>query len=157
MEAVGATRIFQRFIVKRGLKYAHYYGDGDSKGFISVKDTCGKDSVTKYECIGLVKKRVVDSGAQISVFKSSVKGKEMDYKGYLMLQPVFGDCLKDEVDIGLVTNGYITLAIKTVVATVDGLNLDILLDTETYEGIIRTRKNIQSQIYIRWELKIKYP
>ncbi|GFS97939.1 uncharacterized protein TNCV_2018771 [Trichonephila clavipes] len=26
MEAVGATRIFQRSIVKRGLKYAHYYG-----------------------------------------------------------------------------------------------------------------------------------
>ncbi|GFS69521.1 uncharacterized protein TNCV_3893911 [Trichonephila clavipes] len=37
MEAVGATRIFQRSVVKRGLKYAHYYGDGDSKGFISVK------------------------------------------------------------------------------------------------------------------------
>ncbi|GFU66021.1 uncharacterized protein TNCV_4515751 [Trichonephila clavipes] len=36
MEAVGATRIFQRSIVKRGFKYAHY-GDGDSKGFISVK------------------------------------------------------------------------------------------------------------------------
>ncbi|GFY15737.1 uncharacterized protein TNCV_1283821 [Trichonephila clavipes] len=53
MEAVGATRIFQRSIVKRGLKYAHYYGDGDSKGFISVKDTYGKDSVTKYECIVL--------------------------------------------------------------------------------------------------------
>ncbi|GFX16635.1 transposable element Tcb2 transposase [Trichonephila clavipes] len=32
MEAVGATRILQRSIVKRGLKYAHYYGDGDSKG-----------------------------------------------------------------------------------------------------------------------------
>ncbi|GFW56038.1 uncharacterized protein TNCV_374441 [Trichonephila clavipes] len=47
MEAVGATKIFQRSIVKRGLKYAHYYGDGDSKGFISVKDTYGKDSVTK--------------------------------------------------------------------------------------------------------------
>ncbi|GFV52531.1 hypothetical protein TNCV_1564401 [Trichonephila clavipes] len=33
MEAIGATRIFQRSIVKRGLKYVHYYGDGDSKGF----------------------------------------------------------------------------------------------------------------------------
>ncbi|GFU40499.1 putative kolobok1-1 nv [Trichonephila clavipes] len=42
MEAVGATRIFQRSIVKRGLKYAHFYGDGDSKGFISVTDTYGK-------------------------------------------------------------------------------------------------------------------
>ncbi|GFV30716.1 hypothetical protein TNCV_951371 [Trichonephila clavipes] len=61
MEAVGATRIFQRFIVKRGLKYAHYYGDGDSKGFIGVKDTYGKDSVPKYKCIGLVQKRVGSS------------------------------------------------------------------------------------------------
>ncbi|GFW73559.1 uncharacterized protein TNCV_4327161 [Trichonephila clavipes] len=58
MEAVGATRIFQRSIVKRGLTYAHYYVDRDSKGFISVKDTYGKDSVTKYECIGHVQKRV---------------------------------------------------------------------------------------------------
>ncbi|GFW68229.1 hypothetical protein TNCV_1881091 [Trichonephila clavipes] len=65
MEAVDATRIFQRSIVKRGFKYAHYYGDGDSKGFISVKDTYGKDEYiqnmkdTKYECIGHVQKRVV--------------------------------------------------------------------------------------------------
>ncbi|GFV39963.1 retrovirus-related Pol polyprotein from transposon opus [Trichonephila clavipes] len=76
---------------------------------------------TEYEA-------VVDSGAQISVFKSSVEGKEIDYKGHIMLQPAFGDCLKaelKEVDIGLVTN--------------------------------RTRKNIQSQIYSRYELKIRFP
>ncbi|GFW40736.1 retrovirus-related Pol polyprotein from transposon opus [Trichonephila clavipes] len=81
---------------------------------------------TEYEA-------VVDSGAQISVFKSSVVGKEVDYKRHIMLQPAFGDCLKaeqKEVDIDLVTNGYITPVIKTVVATVDGLNTDILLDTE---------------------------
>ncbi|GFT12258.1 uncharacterized protein TNCV_4005151 [Trichonephila clavipes] len=36
MKAVGATRIFQRSIVKRGLKYAHYYGEGDSKDFIYI-------------------------------------------------------------------------------------------------------------------------
>ncbi|GFT66704.1 uncharacterized protein TNCV_1961591 [Trichonephila clavipes] len=36
MEAVGATRIFERSIVKRGLKYAHYYGDGDSIRALSV-------------------------------------------------------------------------------------------------------------------------
>ncbi|GFV79718.1 uncharacterized protein TNCV_1725431 [Trichonephila clavipes] len=70
MEAVGATRIFQRSIVKQGLKYAHYYGDGDSKGFISVKDTYGKDSVTKYECIGHVQKRV---GARLRKLKSKNK------------------------------------------------------------------------------------
>ncbi|GFT25514.1 retrovirus-related Pol polyprotein from transposon opus [Trichonephila clavipes] len=56
-----------------------------------------------------------------------------------MLQPAFGDWLKaelKEVDIGLVTNGYITPVIKTVVATVDGLNTDILLDAETYEALL---------------------
>ncbi|GFU72837.1 uncharacterized protein TNCV_2783021 [Trichonephila clavipes] len=60
MEAVGATRIFQRSIVKRGLKYAQYYDDGDSKGFISAKDTYGKDSVTKYECIGKLTDSFID-------------------------------------------------------------------------------------------------
>ncbi|GFX71352.1 retrovirus-related Pol polyprotein from transposon opus [Trichonephila clavipes] len=86
---------------------------------------------------------VVDSGAQISVFKSSVGGKEVDYKGHIMLQPAFGDCLKaelKEVDIGLVTNGYITPVIKTVVATVDGLNTDILLNIETYEALLEQER-----------------
>ncbi|GFW02128.1 uncharacterized protein TNCV_4854681 [Trichonephila clavipes] len=78
MEAVGATRIFQRSIAKRGLKYAHYYGDGDSKGFISVKDTYGKDNVTKYECIGHVQKRV---GARLRKLKS--KNKNLSGKGKL--------------------------------------------------------------------------
>ncbi|GFY30968.1 uncharacterized protein TNCV_1629411 [Trichonephila clavipes] len=78
MEAVGAMRIFQRSIVKRGLKYAHYYGDGDSKGFISVKDTYGKDSVTKYECTGHVQKRV---GARLHKLKS--KNKNLSGKGKL--------------------------------------------------------------------------
>ncbi|GFS81695.1 retrovirus-related Pol polyprotein from transposon opus [Trichonephila clavipes] len=91
---------------------------------------------TEYEA-------VVDSGAQISVFKSSVVGKEVNYKGHIMLQPAFGDGLKaelKEVDIGLVTNGYITPVIKTVVATVDELNTDILLDTETYEALLEQER-----------------
>ncbi|GFV79793.1 retrovirus-related Pol polyprotein from transposon opus [Trichonephila clavipes] len=91
---------------------------------------------TEYEA-------VVDSGVQIRVVKSSVVRKEVDYKGYIMLKPAFGDCLKGElkeVDIGLVTNGYITAAIKTVVATVDGLNTDILLDTETYEALLEQER-----------------
>ncbi|GFX84469.1 retrovirus-related Pol polyprotein from transposon opus [Trichonephila clavipes] len=45
---------------------------------------------TEYEA-------VVDSGAQISVFKSSIVGKEVDCKGHIMLQPAFGDCLKAEL------------------------------------------------------------
>ncbi|GFX91076.1 uncharacterized protein TNCV_5107061 [Trichonephila clavipes] len=78
MEAVGSTRIFQRSIAKRSLKYSQYYGDGDSKGFIRVKDTCGKDSVTKCECIGLVQKRV---GVRLRKLKS--KNKNLSGKGKL--------------------------------------------------------------------------
>ncbi|GFU56082.1 uncharacterized protein TNCV_3405441 [Trichonephila clavipes] len=99
MEAVGATRIFQRSIVKRGLKYAHYYGDGDSKGFISVKDTYGKDSVTKYECIGHVQKRV---GARLCKLKS--KNKNLSGKGKLTdsfidrLQNYYGIAVRSNVE-----------------------------------------------------------
>ncbi|GFW72719.1 retrovirus-related Pol polyprotein from transposon 17.6 [Trichonephila clavipes] len=98
MEAVGAMRIFQRSIVKRGLKYAHYYGDGDSKGFISVKDTYGKDSVTKYECIGHVQKRV---GARLRKLKS--KNKNLSGKGKLTdsfihrLQNYYGIAVRSNV------------------------------------------------------------
>ncbi|GFX83887.1 uncharacterized protein TNCV_4885051 [Trichonephila clavipes] len=98
MEAVCATRIFQRSIVKRDLKYAHYYGDGDSKGFISVKDTYGKDSVTKYECIGHVQKRV---GARLRKLKS--KNKNLSGKGKLTdsfidrLQNYYGIAVRNNV------------------------------------------------------------
>ncbi|GFU58408.1 retrovirus-related Pol polyprotein from transposon opus [Trichonephila clavipes] len=60
-------------------------------------------------------------------------------------QLVIVDQMKDqaelkEVDIGLVKNGYITPVIKTVVATVDGLNAGILVDTETYEELLEQEK-----------------
>ncbi|GFV87653.1 uncharacterized protein TNCV_779371 [Trichonephila clavipes] len=87
MEAVGANLIFQRSIVKRGLKYAHYYGDGDSKGFISVKDTYGKDSVTKYECIGHVQKKV---GARLRKLKSI--NKNLSGKGTNSPTLLLTDC-----------------------------------------------------------------
>ncbi|GFW40343.1 retrovirus-related Pol polyprotein from transposon opus [Trichonephila clavipes] len=63
---------------------------------------------TEYEAVG-------DSGAQISVFKSSVVGKEVDYKGHIMLQPAFGDCLKAElkkVDIERIYSPRFTAAIN---------------------------------------------
>ncbi|GFX45163.1 uncharacterized protein TNCV_3432111 [Trichonephila clavipes] len=57
MEAVGAFRIFERSLIKRDLQYTEYYGDGDSKGFLQVKDIYGENSVTKLECIGQYTKR----------------------------------------------------------------------------------------------------
>ncbi|GFY12893.1 uncharacterized protein TNCV_3074531 [Trichonephila clavipes] len=56
MEAVGAFRIFERSLIKRDLQYTEYYGDGDSKGFLQVKDIYGENSVTKLECIGHTKR-----------------------------------------------------------------------------------------------------
>ncbi|GFV22350.1 uncharacterized protein TNCV_3924101 [Trichonephila clavipes] len=107
--AVGATRIFQRSIVKRGLKYAHYYGDGDSKGFISVKDTYGKDSVTKYECIGHVQKRV---GAILRKLKS--KNKNLSGKG--KLTDSFIDRLQN----------YYEIAVRSNVGNLSGLQQNVI-------------------------------
>ncbi|GFX34559.1 uncharacterized protein TNCV_3657971 [Trichonephila clavipes] len=109
MEAVGATRIFQRSIVKRGLKYAHYYGDGDSKGFISVKDTYGKDSITKYECIGYVQKRV---GARLRKLKS--KNKNLSGKG--KLTDSFIDRLQN----------YYGIAVRSNVGNLSGLQQNVI-------------------------------
>ena len=39
MEVAGAVRIFNRSIEERGVRYTSYYGDGDSKAFITVKNT----------------------------------------------------------------------------------------------------------------------
>ncbi|GFW12671.1 uncharacterized protein TNCV_3883811 [Trichonephila clavipes] len=109
MEAVGATRIFQRSIVKRGLKYAHYYFGGDSKGFNSVKDTYEKDSVTKYEYIGHVQKRV---GARLRKLKS--KNKNLSGKG--KLTDYFIDRLQN----------YYGIAVRSNVRNLSGLQQNVI-------------------------------
>ncbi|GFV29036.1 uncharacterized protein TNCV_4256431 [Trichonephila clavipes] len=58
MEIVGAFRIFLRSEKNSRLQYTQHYRDSDSKAFMSVKDTYGLNSVTKFECIGPVQKRV---------------------------------------------------------------------------------------------------
>ncbi|GBN43332.1 hypothetical protein AVEN_249312-1 [Araneus ventricosus] len=70
MESVGAFRIFERSVLKRELLYTKYYGDGDSKAFLKVKDIYGEDTVTKLECIGHVQKRV---GSRLRKFKKKPK------------------------------------------------------------------------------------
>ncbi|GFV76495.1 uncharacterized protein TNCV_4727151 [Trichonephila clavipes] len=109
MEAVGATRIFQHSIVKHGLKYSHYYGDGDSKGFISVKDTNGKESVTKYECIGHVQKRV---GVRLRKLKS--KNKNLSGKGKL------ADSFIDRLQ------NYYGIAVRSNVRNLSGLQQNVI-------------------------------
>ena len=58
MESTGALRIFERSQATRGVIYANYYGDGDSKSFQKVKDIYESVEVTKFECIGHYQKRV---------------------------------------------------------------------------------------------------
>ncbi|GBO38264.1 hypothetical protein AVEN_43913-1, partial [Araneus ventricosus] len=70
MESVGAFRIFERSVMKRELQYTEYYGDGDSKAFLKVKDIYGEDTVTKLECIGHVQKRV---GSRLRKFKKKTQ------------------------------------------------------------------------------------
>ncbi|GFV78530.1 uncharacterized protein TNCV_1888361 [Trichonephila clavipes] len=70
MEAVGAFRIFERSLIKRDLQYTEYYGDGDSKGFLQVKDIYGENSVAKLECVGHIQKR----GTRLRKLKKNTKG-----------------------------------------------------------------------------------
>ncbi|GFX75424.1 CCHC-type domain-containing protein [Trichonephila clavipes] len=48
-----------------------FYGDGDSKSHLAVKDIYGIDSVRKYECIGHIQKRV---GSKLRIIKTKEKG-----------------------------------------------------------------------------------
>lgn len=71
MEPTGVYRIFERSSILRNLRYIHFYGDGDSKGYETVKDIYGENSVTKYECIGHIQKRV---GSRLRKLKTQQKG-----------------------------------------------------------------------------------
>ncbi|GFU19343.1 uncharacterized protein TNCV_3032611 [Trichonephila clavipes] len=71
MESVGAFRIFERSLIKQDLQYTEYYVDGDSKGFLQVKDIYGENRVTKLECIGHIQKRV---GSRLRKLKKNTKG-----------------------------------------------------------------------------------
>ncbi|GFV67395.1 uncharacterized protein TNCV_4307661 [Trichonephila clavipes] len=52
-------------------QYSQYYGDGDSKAFISVKDTYGINNEAKFESIGNVQKRV---GSCLRKLQTKTKG-----------------------------------------------------------------------------------
>ena len=71
MEKEGVQQIYSRSISDRKLRYTEYYGDGDSKGFASVKDTYHPIPVIKRECIGHIQKRV---GNRLRKLKKEVSG-----------------------------------------------------------------------------------
>ncbi|GFW08428.1 CCHC-type domain-containing protein [Trichonephila clavipes] len=74
MEVVGAYCIFERSNV-RNVQYNEYYGDGDSKGYESVKNFYGINTVTKLECIGHVQKRVGGRLRQLKKRRKVWEGK----------------------------------------------------------------------------------
>ncbi|GFX23758.1 uncharacterized protein TNCV_3597001 [Trichonephila clavipes] len=74
MEVVGAYCIFERSNV-RNVQYNEYYGDGDSKGYESVKNFYGINTVTKLECIGHVQKRVAGRLLQLKKTTKGLGGK----------------------------------------------------------------------------------
>ena len=56
-----ALEIWSRFEISRSLRYVHYLGDGDSKGFITVpeaKPYSSDISIEKLEYVGHVQKRM---------------------------------------------------------------------------------------------------
>ena len=61
MEVNSIVEMFLRSIVKFGVKYLNYIGDGDSKTFAGILKMIpyGEDCpVTKNECVGHVQKRM---------------------------------------------------------------------------------------------------
>ncbi|GFT89819.1 uncharacterized protein TNCV_1665681 [Trichonephila clavipes] len=97
MEIVGASRIFLRSEKNGRLQYTQYYGDGDSKAFMSVKDTYGLNSVTKFECTGHVQKRV---GSHLRKLKTKIKGLSVKGK----LTDTFIDRLQNYYGIAVRSN-----------------------------------------------------
>ncbi|GFV28411.1 transposable element Tcb2 transposase [Trichonephila clavipes] len=71
MESVIVCRIFERSAQMRKLQYVQFYGDGNSKSFDKVKNVCGENSVTKFECIGHIQKCV---GSRLRKLKLKQKG-----------------------------------------------------------------------------------
>ncbi|GFT36960.1 uncharacterized protein TNCV_175051 [Trichonephila clavipes] len=111
MEPVGAYRLFERSRETRKLEYVEFYGDGDSKSHLVVKDIYGIDSVRKCECIGHIQKRV-DSKLRI------LKTKEKGLGGKGKLSDSFIDKIQNYYGIAIKSNiGNLEEMQRTVIAT----------------------------------------
>lgn len=59
MECAGAVKIFGRSVETHQLMYTSYIGDGDTKAYISVRDSQPyKKAIEKRECVGHVQKQM---------------------------------------------------------------------------------------------------
>ncbi|GFU54316.1 uncharacterized protein TNCV_576911 [Trichonephila clavipes] len=67
-------------------------------GFISVKDTYGKESVTKYECIGLVQKKAIERLRKLKSKNKNLSGKgKLTYSFVNRLQNYYGIAVRSNV------------------------------------------------------------
>ncbi|GFY36406.1 uncharacterized protein TNCV_3451091 [Trichonephila clavipes] len=97
MKPVGVYIIFERSAQMRKLQHVQYYGDGDSKGFDAVKNVYGENSVTKFECIDHIQKRV---GSRLRKLKLKQKG----LGGHGKLTDSFIDKLQNYYGIAIRSN-----------------------------------------------------
>ena len=79
MEAIGATRIFERSVDTRKLKYTTFVGDGDSSTYHVVSKRMleiygERYIVKKEECVGHIQKRM---GNALRSFVTDMKGKKL--------------------------------------------------------------------------------
>lgn len=97
METEGAKRIFERSISKNNLRYTKFFGDGDSKSHLTVKNLYDGVKVKKFECIEHVQKRV---GNRLRNLKKNIKN--IGGKGKLTLNII--DKLQNYYGIAIRTN-----------------------------------------------------
>ncbi|GFV14238.1 uncharacterized protein TNCV_1163611 [Trichonephila clavipes] len=89
----GVLSIFQRSETSRKACYKHYLGDGDSKGFLIIKEAkvYGGTEVEKLECVGHVQKRMGTRLRNILKMSKGIKlsdGKNISGRGRLTLKEV---------------------------------------------------------------------
>ena len=79
MEKEAAVDIFTRSVMKQGLKYTTYVGDGDSSSYREVADAMFRQFgeeylVVKEDCVGHIQKRM---GTSLRKYKSQKKGSKL--------------------------------------------------------------------------------
>ncbi|GFS91556.1 uncharacterized protein TNCV_1139781 [Trichonephila clavipes] len=89
----GVLSIFQRSETSRKACYTQYLGDGDSKGFLTIKEAkvYGDTEVEKLECVGHVQKRMSTRLRNILKMSKGIKlsdGKNISGRGRLTLKEV---------------------------------------------------------------------
>ncbi|GFU67522.1 uncharacterized protein TNCV_1600041 [Trichonephila clavipes] len=93
MECRGLLSIFHRSETSRKACYTQYLGDGDSKGFLTIKEVkvYGDTEVEKLECVDHVQKRMGTRLRNILKMSKGIKlsdGENISGRGWLTLKEV---------------------------------------------------------------------